>query len=950
MNKFFLLSFLLFSYFVHGQQYNFKAFTTKDGLPNNYTFDILQASDHRIWVATLGGVSCFNGSSFTNYTKDDGLASNLVLEVFEDSKGRIWVGTVDNGISIIDKGKVWTPKEIDYFPFGAVNEFLETSDGTIYIFANKAVISYKDDIFTVLNAAHPEENHFFTMSVAQYDENTFYIASSKGGIIKLTLSPFKKEIINNEENKINSICYSVSIDDVKNIWVGSYGVLYKLKNDTVTEYVPDWSNFDVNRIWSIHQDKGDTMVLGTEGNGFMYFDKRKGTFEIINKSNGLPSNYMYQLIQDKEQNYWMATYGEGIVKFKDKAFKYYTENDLLPTNEVYDVVEWNGQKVLATDKGLLFLKDEKIIQTLFKDVEVLRLRLSQQNELIIITGGEAYILEKDKKPRLWDKGHFFDVYKDSTTSFLVGNGLKVVEKDTTYRIRFRRSFKTVPIGDRYLFGKLYGLFQFKDGKLDTIPGIHPSKYKVWRGLDAISESEAFAVNKDYLFYIRLRDTTFEKKIFPLKRFLTIKNVEAIKVQNDNLWLKSENAYNRLDIKLLLEDDSISIKTYKENTDFIFNSENRSAVTFDTHKNILTATDRGLFVFDESEYTNTKLAPYLDLNEVQLFSETLPDSLYRKENNLVLPYDQNYLTFTMEAITYTYPENVYYKYRLKGLRANDEWSTPTQKTEAIFSYLPPGDYVFEFTADNGNGVWQESIYTYPFQIKTPFWRTSIFWIGLILSLAILSILILYIRNKNVQKRQQKFSQDLINAQENERQRISRELHDSIGQKLLLIKNMLFKQQTNPDTVLVDKTIEEVRGMSQSLHPFQFEKLGLIASIKNLVTTFQKNSEIFYSEDIEEIDLHFKVEKSIFVYRMIQECLQNVEKHSKAKACRVNVEKKGNRVIFEVKDNGIGFDVSKASDKLDSLGMKTLYERAQVINAKLSIQSTKEKGTTIQIHLS
>lgn len=228
-----------------------------------------------------------------------------------------------------------------------------------------------------------------------------------------------------------------------------------------------------------------------------------------------------------------------------------------------------------------------------------------------------------------------------------------------------------------------------------------------------------------------------------------------------------------------------------------------------------------------------------------------------------------------------------------------------------------------------------------------------WIifGSLALIALFSIIILWRSRRFSQKKvqlQETFAQDLIRNVETERKRISSELHDSVGQSLLLIKNKVFlNNDQNQDTKIIDDTIDEVRSISQSLHPFQFEKLGLIASIKNTVETFQKNSDIFYSEDIDEEHLNISKDKEIFVFRMIQECLNNVEKHSQAKACNILVEDSNDSVLFQVKDNGIGFDVSENSEILNSLGLKTLKERAQIIGAQLSINSTKGKGTTVQI---
>lgn len=200
-----------------------------------------------------------------------------------------------------------------------------------------------------------------------------------------------------------------------------------------------------------------------------------------------------------------------------------------------------------------------------------------------------------------------------------------------------------------------------------------------------------------------------------------------------------------------------------------------------------------------------------------------------------------------------------------------------------------------------------------------------------------------------KLQKEFAKNLIRHLEDERKRIARELHDSIGQNLLLIKNsLLANPQSNP--ALIDQSIQEVRSMSQSLHPFQFEQLGLLTSIRHTVENFQKNSAIFYTEDIQVEHLEVEKEKEIFIYRMLQEGLANVEKHSQAKACQLQVKETPTQFIFSIKDNGKGFDVAEKAYTLNSLGLKNLKERAQLIGAELKIESKKGKGTLITIIIS
>jgi len=206
-------------------------------------------------------------------------------------------------------------------------------------------------------------------------------------------------------------------------------------------------------------------------------------------------------------------------------------------------------------------------------------------------------------------------------------------------------------------------------------------------------------------------------------------------------------------------------------------------------------------------------------------------------------------------------------------------------------------------------------------------------------------------KKRQLQQEVFTSKLLNTQEIERSRVAKELHDSVGQKLLLLKNTVFiKDNLREEEIhLLDETINEVREMSHNLHPFQFEKLGLIKSLENMISAFQKSSQVFYSSEIEDISGLIPKKKEIFIFRMLQESITNVEKHSEATACQLSVKTNDDYVIFKVKDNGKGFKLLQKLEETDSLGMKTLQERSHYIGAIFTIDSIIGKGTTIQIKI-
>ena len=221
-----------------------------------------------------------------------------------------------------------------------------------------------------------------------------------------------------------------------------------------------------------------------------------------------------------------------------------------------------------------------------------------------------------------------------------------------------------------------------------------------------------------------------------------------------------------------------------------------------------------------------------------------------------------------------------------------------------------------------------------------------------SLAIVLIfgLILLYRNrqnlKNNKTLQEKFSQELIVSQEEERMRISKDLHDGLGQQLLLIKNKLIATGDKNTKVMVDNAIEEVRTISRDLHPFQLQELGITKAIEHTVTQIDENTTLFISSEIDNIDNLFTPEEEVNIYRIVQESLSNIIKHAKAEASKVSVRKLSNSVNISIIDNGIGFEFTEKYQDSKSLGLKTLLERTKFLKGQMKVQSKLGTGTFLE----
>jgi len=203
--------------------------------------------------------------------------------------------------------------------------------------------------------------------------------------------------------------------------------------------------------------------------------------------------------------------------------------------------------------------------------------------------------------------------------------------------------------------------------------------------------------------------------------------------------------------------------------------------------------------------------------------------------------------------------------------------------------------------------------------------------------------------------------LLTVQEKERRRVSRELHDELGQALTVLKihlvaieNKLRRDQQglklSCERLLgyIDAVIENVRRLSWDLSPSILEDLGLSSSLKYLVQEICGNNNMLYSVAVDEIDTLFSPEVKINIYRIFQESLTNIVRHAQAGRINVEIKKQKDRVRFLLRDNGIGFDVKEArSRNLDQrgLGLTTMHERALMAGGTLSISSHKGQGTDV-----
>ncbi len=243
------------------------------------------------------------------------------------------------------------------------------------------------------------------------------------------------------------------------------------------------------------------------------------------------------------------------------------------------------------------------------------------------------------------------------------------------------------------------------------------------------------------------------------------------------------------------------------------------------------------------------------------------------------------------------------------------------------------------------------------------QTKIYTAILIVAFVIGSILIYFIisliqqQRKNSRLFKEKIGAE-ITTLENERSRVAADLHDELGPLLFAVKFKLSGLDAAPEDLdaveqavtYVDDMIQRIRDISNDLMPGTLVRKGVLYAIEEYIDGISKNEDLkinFIHTGIPELDKA----KSINIYRLILEIIHNTLKHAKASLLNIEFRREANKLILTTKDNGKGFDHEMMKYKGTGLGLRSMLNRAEVMEGDMFVESKPGQGTkyTIEIPL-
>jgi signal transduction histidine kinase len=247
-----------------------------------------------------------------------------------------------------------------------------------------------------------------------------------------------------------------------------------------------------------------------------------------------------------------------------------------------------------------------------------------------------------------------------------------------------------------------------------------------------------------------------------------------------------------------------------------------------------------------------------------------------------------------------------------------------------------------------------------------WKRTATLVGTLLAVLLVTLFWVHLLRRRLERQQAAqlaFSRQVLERLEDERRRIAVNLHDSLGQVLLAIKNQaLLAIQRPPNeqgslkrleeiSSATSQAIDEVRQITHGLRPYQLDRLGLTQAIRDSVARASANTSIQFASRVEGIDGLFDKDSEIHVYRIVQEAVTNVVKHSTATEATVVIKKRAMMLSLSIRDNGKGFNSTRSSSQSHNLGygLSGIAERVRILGGTLVIDTRPGGGTSLTIEV-
>jgi len=979
------LVFLLSARPLFPQTPSFINYTTADGLASSTVYDLIQDRDGFIWIATMNGISRFDGTHFITYRTGDGLNSNSIISLAEGIQGELYIGNYEQGVNVMRNGRIENycskidgkPLAISYLlvvPSGREEQKLYAyrSWGDIYVFHTNA----PDGRFGYKLALYP----VYLNRLVQLRDGELIGLTTKGffAFNNDTFTPFP--VIGLPDTAF--YCFANGEDG--SFLLGTQGMIYRVKNKhTIAKYkIRVAGNNDVSAIL---QDRNGNIWFSVMNRGFYFIPKDSDKIIDMGKTMGLENTLVNNYMEDAEGNIWICTYGKGIFCLNNLFLSFYKEEDGMSNNSVYTILkESSGNLFIGTFNGLDILEKGRFHQIKSNSGKMLTeyiYSIKKINHDLYICGtfgGNEVLNISYKGINL----HMLDCpsfCKTSEGAYLFGTGYNHVNVkrglngDTAGQFNFplfgdslavnrvneivEDSENTIWIGTAQGLCRVTNLPDVR-GKGELKKQFFPSNPILNARINSIFQDHKknvwFAGENGVACY------SLEKDV--VKNFQTMDGYDLSSATSfaldhrERLWIGTMTG-------LFLVDGN-SVKFLDRQTGLPTNEV--LSLDFDSTQNILYAgTSNGVVLLDVGMFDNDRpTAPIVQITGIKA-----GDSIFLNDTNPVFKPTQRDIYIDFKALHYSSPGSVEYRYLFNG-----KWVTTEHDFLNLIS-LPPGSYTLQIMAKARNTDWGPPTYM-TLNLVPRFTETAVFNL-LAISLAVILILLMvrwFMRfNANKTRREIEIT-ERINQLEHQALSAMMNPHfisNSLNSVQYMVNSGRYEEANNYIAMiakLMRKNLDTVHNgfilLSEEIY-----RLKLYLDLEKLRFQDSFTYEIVAGQDV---DFNAIMIPNMIIQPFVENSLWHGIIHSGNKGLltvsfmfeEVDIDSfKGRALIIKVTDNGIGILEARKNKKEDhiSKGIQIIEERLRLLSTKmqlpqpiifedLSVQDNSAHGTEVIISLS
>ncbi len=705
--------------------HTFTHFTINEGLSHNSVRSIVEDNQGNLWFGTGGGgVSRYDGHSFTHYTTEEGLSNNWVLSILEDSQGNLWFGTSSGGVNRYDGHNFTHFTKATGLSHNLVWSILEDSQGNLWFGTGGGVSAYDGHSFTHYTMKEGLSHHL-VWSILEDNQGNLWFGTGGGGVSRYDGRSFTH--YTTEEGLSNNLVLSILEDSQGNLWFGTEnGGVSRFDGQNFTHYTTK-EGLSYNSIWSILEDSQGYLWFGTGGAGVNLYGGK--SFSQCTAEEGLGHNLVLSILEDSHGDLWFGTRGGGVGRHDGFHFTYYTAEEGLSHNSIWSILEDSqGNLWFGTENGGLNRYDGQSF-TNYTTIEGLSHSL-------------VWSILEDSQGNLWfgTSGGVSSFDGHSFTHYTVKEGLS--HNNVRCMLEDRQGnlwFGTRGGGLNHYDGHSFTYYTTEEGL---------SHNSIWSILEDSQGNLWFGTEGGVDRYDGHRFTHYTTEEGLSHNWV----LSILEDKQKNIWLSTQKGITLLKpvsnkFSLISDSHSVNYQFFTfgkadglKRLDFEPNS-----VCLDRNNRIWWGSADGLTTLDLNQFGMSDRPPLIRLDHVEvkgsfvdfrrlkdtIYQNTLPfgkdlndsfDSIvpfYNYPVEMQLPHRINHLTFHFSGIGWAARHKIKYSYFLEGF--DEEWSTPNPENKADYRKIPYDSYVFKVKAIGEAQAWSEPI-NYKFTISPPWWQT------------------------------------------------------------------------------------------------------------------------------------------------------------------------------------------------------------------------------------